>query len=419
MTTKALKGLLHAGLLIFCLTPHFLSAQTIEADPSKIWAGNIMEVNISGTNTSFISATSTCGELNFTNVFFSQGSSTIAPLDIIPLSDELLFTVLDVPGNQTTGSYSISLWNDIPGCEVECEDCLTVMPPPELIAVDPDVSNQGVMDLSVVLTTTNNCFSQASSTCVPDISNVIFQSNAIPGTTILPESVNILDDNNVEVIINVPENATIGLYDVFLAASLPCQTSCNDCFEVIPAATIDPVGSGLGTQGESANFTVEVSNASISDCGYTATQIFLQLGDYTIEPSSVTVENQQIILEFDIPEDAPVGDYDLVVGESLGMPCEYLCEGCFTVEEMVNIRDPKFEQNFSYLPNPSSGAFQITAELPVDGAVVEIYNVAGQLIFQQTLAQLTQLDVELATTGVFVVKISARDLVAVQKVIVK
>ena len=306
-----------------------LHAQTILVDPSDGFQDDFLNVTISGVGTQFQAGTSTCGPLDVTSISFHQGSETLSVLDVNIVDDENLMLPLWIPSTASLGNYDVTIWSEsAPGCEVSCQDCFEVLHPGNI--TDLDITNGGLgEELKVTISGENTYWSQASP-CAIDASNVVFTQGS--STIFLPDNVVVLDSDTLCVFMSVPDNINIGMFDVVVGEGLGCETSCTDCFEVGMAPQIQIFSNLQGGQGEPTLFNLGYNfGAAYSECELTMANVFLQLGNYVIYPTSIEIINEELFAEFDIPENAPVGNYDVIVGDGLDYDCNYSCNGCYQV----------------------------------------------------------------------------------------
>ena len=97
-------------------------------------------------------------------------------------------------------------------------------------------------------------------------------------------------------------------------------------------------------------------------------------------PNRVMINGQMIEIEVSVPGDAPIGDYDIVIGNGLGAPCEYRCEGCFRVDPKLGTTPIPMESDMLVYPNPNKGEFIITTANPLYDTCLEIYDTAGKRV---------------------------------------
>ena len=325
-------------LTTFALTLFLLSglqAQTISVDPNSGFQNDALAVTISGVGTQFQSATTTCGPLNASTLIFHQGSETLDIPSVFIVDEEQINVPLWIPNGAAYGLYDVTIWPDsAPGCEITCEGCFEVLHPGNITDLDINTGGQGE-ELKVTISGENTYWSQASP-CAIDASNVMFSQGS--STIFMPDNVVVLDTDTLCVFMTVPDGINLGLFDVQVGVGLGCETSCENCFEVNFPPTIEIFSELQGGQGEPTIFNLGANfGATYADCELTLNNVFLQLGAYIIYPTSIEIVNDELFATFDIPEDAPVGDYDVIVGDGLDYECNYSCEGCYQITTPPNI----------------------------------------------------------------------------------
>ncbi len=410
------------NLLLLC--PLFLLAfpvfsQQIELDPAKGWQGRLMDVGISGTNTFFASASATCGALEADKVTFHQGMTTFSPINLTVENNTQLFTQVDIPSSSPIGLYDVILWAGQGGCEVSCQDCYEIFPRSSITEVTPSEEKINTTNTDVRITTDFSCFTQGSSTCQVNAGNVRFFQPAPGVFDFTPNSVTVVDDKTLIANIDVPSFAIIGDYNVVVAEGYPCEASCENCFEVLENPFIDLISGKEALVNADVSIVLEIFFADIAGCAYNEVSVFLQQGSYTIIPESVTVNGQIVTLEVTIPDDAPLGVYDIVVGDGLGGDCGYVCEGCFTVLQNVGTVDPIYEEELIVYPNPNDGAFMISCEKTMKNANLVIYDSAGKLVIHKQITQFKNTPVFLESKGVYFIKLTTEESTSIQRIVVE
>lgn len=407
------------SLLICCLFSLNGFSQEIELDPSKGWQGRLMDVGISGNNTNFSSASATCGPLEANKILFHQGMTIFSPIDLQIESDVQLYTVVDIANTAPVGLYDVILWaGQGSGCEVSCQDCFEVLPRSSIVSVSPDEENINTSNIDVTITTDYSCFTQGSSTCQVNAGNVRF-FQAPPNTfDFQPNTVTIVDDKTLVANIDLPNFVIVDDYSIVVAEGYPCEASCEDCFEVLADPFLELITGNAGVRGQDTTIVLEIFFADITNCAYGATTVYLQLGSYTIIPDAVMVNGQMIDITITIPADAPLGDYDIIVGDQLGGDCEYICEGCFRIDQGVSTSTPVYEDDLLVLPNPNSGAFILSSEIPLFDVCLEIYDAAGRQVHYEKMEMFNTQKIDLPVQGVYLVKLATQDAIRIQRVVV-
>jgi len=312
-----------------------IQAQTISLDPSSGFSDETLVTTISGVGTQFQSGTSTCGTLDWNKIAFQQGNETIYPESIYVENEEVIWVQLDVPSTATLGTYDVSVWEDAPaGCEVSCEDCFELLDPGTITDLDVTTGGQGE-ELKVTISGENTYWSQGTP-CSINAGNVVFSQGS--STIFTPDDVVVLDTDTLCVFLTLPtDSIDIGFFDITVGTGLGCETTCEDCFEVMFGPEIIFFSSSQGGQGAQPVFSLGINNGSFTGCEFTTENVFLQLGNNIIYPISVEIVDDEVIATFDIPEDAAIGDYNLIVGDGLDYECMLSCEACYQVTAAPDI----------------------------------------------------------------------------------
>lgn len=411
-----LKSTLFFTLLLFSFS---LMAQEIELEPSKGWQGKLMTVGISGTNTKFSSATGTCGALEADKIVFHQGMTMFSPVSLNVQSDFQLWAQMDISSAAPLGLYDVHLWAGQGACEVSCQDCFEIFPQASITSVSPDQENINTSNVDVTITADFSCFNQGSSTCQANEGNVRFYQEAPNTFDFQPNSVTIVDDTTLIANIDLPAFVIVDDYNLVVAEGFPCEASCEGCFEVLADPFLELIMGNQGNRGEDVDVTLEVFFADISNCAYDGTTVFLQLDNFIIFPENVMVNGQMITFDVAIPSDAPLGDYDIVVGDELGGDCEYICEACFTVDKGVATIDPVYEDNLGVFPNPNNGSFILSSEVTLYDSCLEIYDATGRIVKYQKMDMFKEEAFDLDAPGVYLIKLATQESIQIKKVVVE
>lgn len=120
--------------------------------------------------------------------------------------------------------------------------------------VDPNYGAQEE-NLAVTISGANTSWYQGTSTCNIATSTVVFSQGS---NTMFPYEVVIAADDVIYIEIDIPAGQSLGMYDIDIAPGQTCETSCDDCFEVVPMLTI---GSGSNfQQGETGSISMGFCN---------------------------------------------------------------------------------------------------------------------------------------------------------------
>ncbi len=293
------------------------------------WAfqGDEIKVTVTGQNTYWSQATP-CA-INAGNVFFSQGTSTIiTPASVEILAPDTLCLYMNIPDDINIGNYDVTVGAGL-ACEDTCEGCFDIHDPspsyPNITGLQPDSGYQGE-ELKVTISGEDTYWGQASH-CSVNTQTIIFVQGS---STIVPTNVVITDPDTICVFIDIPEDINTGHYDIYVGLQPDCMTYCEDCFEVL--SDIELLADSQGGQGQQDNqIELRTTNGSFSGCEYTTQNVFLQLGNEIIYPSTLETVNDELIFSFDIAEDALLGNYDIVIGDGLDDDCNFTCTACYEI----------------------------------------------------------------------------------------
>ncbi|MEL6637293.1 MAG: T9SS type A sorting domain-containing protein [Bacteroidota bacterium] len=410
---------LACGLALFLAST--LSAQSIELDPTKGWQGKMMEVGISGTNTTFISASSTCGTIEESSILFHQGMTTFGVESVQLESDFQLYSTINIAANAPTGLYDVILWPGQGACTITCQDCFEVFPPASITAVDPDSASLGNTELDVTISADFTCFTQGSSTCQATPESVRFIQSSGGSGTFKPNAVEVLDDKTLVAEVDLPTFTAVGTYDMVVGEGFPCEATCEECFEVLPEPFFEFISGTTVARGTDSTMIVEVFFADIMNCDYTNQNvIFIHLeSNQRYFPTEVTMMGQRIMIDYSIPTDAPVGTYSIVIGDDLDAPCRYSCEDCFRVDPALSINPVPQENQLLVYPNPNDGQFTILSDRAFFDCGLEIYDASGRLVVQERLKRMAEYPVTLEAKGVYLLKLTTAESTTVQRIVVE
>jgi hypothetical protein len=191
-------------LFLQLLLPFLGFSQALKSvNPSSAFAGQKLNVTITGSATNFTKATTTVA------FDFGQASSTTVVNSVNVLSDTVLSANLSVPIATALGKYALTVKNAIDG-NLSLPDSFEIKPivKGNLAGIDPDTVSSG-QTLNVTITGVKTHFKQASSCAV----NFGFVQGS--ATTVV-SSVNIINDTAIVAKIIVPQTTATGQYDVLV-----------------------------------------------------------------------------------------------------------------------------------------------------------------------------------------------------------
>ena len=108
------------------------------------------------------------------------------------------------------------------------------------------------------------------------------------------------------------------------------------------------------------------------------------------------------------------------LGSSINSDVNDQTWGAATCGNIVSVEEEEFNNKVTIYPNPNSGQFQISIENNTKDALIEVYDVVGNIIERRiTNGNQTTVDISNQAKGVYFVKVKQNDTVIVEKMIVK
>lgn len=208
--------------LLLCMMLFFgsITAQQITTvDPPEGEQGTTLNVTISGQNTHFAQGSQT--------VYFNQGSSTLWPTYFFPVNDLALQAQFAISYSTPLGYWDVNVYNAFDGHLVKTDGFLVKLNPnqPMIVKADPDTAKQGDF-LTVTISGQNtNYFAQGTET-------VWFTQGS--GTTIYPDSVNIISNTQIDADFTIPMFAALGYYNVNTFDLIDGYLTKADGFRILP-----------------------------------------------------------------------------------------------------------------------------------------------------------------------------------------
>jgi hypothetical protein len=385
---------LHLSLLSLIFATA-INAQTITSlTPDSATQGSYsLAVEISGTNTSFSSGTSTY-------VYFNQGSSTyLGGYNTVVNSSTSITTYVDIPFSVNPGVYDLLLYNGNNNFSLNSAFTVLAGQLPEISYVDTNYATTGAT-LDVVISGTNTSFQSGSST-------VWFSQGS---TTIIPNFITIIDSVSLTANITLSPNYPAGFYDVNVydnldnTLTLPYGFFVGDSTIGIVSVTSDSTTYNLGD----SSITIIITGSGTH---------FAQTGDTTIvwlgqvHRSEVPnifpvrvhfISNTQISATFDFPTNIASGYYDIFTYNSI--------DGEMTKQWAVNLISTGITatnaDKIKVYPNPVSGRMYIesTGENIAD---ISLTSLNGQVVLKKAgTAKEAILNTESLESGVYILSVT-------------
>jgi len=274
------------------------NAQITGVSPTSATIPEELTVEISGSGTHFAQAT-------ITTVWFSQGSNTIYSANNSAINDELLEADFVFGPSVDTGYYDVVTYNEIDGTLV-LDDGFYLHPnpfTPEIVSVDPDEGELGE-SLTVAISGQYTHFSQGTGT------TIWFSQGE---ETIYPESVTILDDEQLNADFYIDPDVNPGEYDVNTSNYFDGQITLMNGFTVLTAfpkvVGFDP---GTGYQGD--ELVINITGQNTHFLSGENPVVWFNLGTINVYADSYTATNEEnLVVTFQFPFTIPVGGWYLNV----------------------------------------------------------------------------------------------------------
>lgn len=188
--------------------------------PDSAQQGDSLSVAIIGQNTNFLQGSSTV-----TSVWFSQGSSTINASSFSVTNGISVSANFDIPVDATTGRWDVRVDNTVDGELTLIDGFSVVALIPELSSITPEIAQQGD-SLIVTISGENTNFMQGSSTAV---TAVWFAQG---GSSINASSFWADSATSVSAFFDIPNDATVGIWDIFVISSIDGTLTKDDGFTI-------------------------------------------------------------------------------------------------------------------------------------------------------------------------------------------
>jgi len=284
--------------------------EIISINPDYAIQGENLSVTITGQDTHFNQGTNTIN-----SVWFAMGSTTINAISSFPNSNTSLSVDFDIPTNAEIGDWDVFVNNNIDGT-ISLSNGFTIVtnnPNPALISINPDNAEQGEF-LSVSISGQDTNFDQGTDT----INNVWFTmgSSTINATNSYPNSNTVLT-----AYFDIPDNAEIGIWNLFVQNSINGTLSLNNCFTIItgnPEPEIISINPDYAIQGENLSVTITGQDTHFNQGTNTINSVWFAMGSTTINAiSSFPNSNTSLSVDFDIPINAEIGVWDVFVNNEI------------------------------------------------------------------------------------------------------
>ncbi|MBU1008734.1 MAG: T9SS type A sorting domain-containing protein [Bacteroidetes bacterium] len=360
----------------------------IAVNPDFADQGSSPTLAISGENTNW---NGTNPVVRLRNV--DTPSEILTASNVVVNSNTQLHADFAIPANASAGLWDVLVDN------LTLASSFSVLAlTQELVSVNPAQGDQGT-NPSLTVTGSNTMWTGTSPL-------VRLRKTGNPADVITSTAVTV--NNNTQLVADfaLAPNATVGTYDL-LVDDLVLSAS----FTVIEVVqTLVSISPDVAIQGESVMVTIMGSNTFWEGTSPAVSLVFNGSLPPTIEAQNVVVMgNHQLSAQFDIPLDAPVGLWNVVVNDL------QLVEG-FTVTLFEDI-NTFADNNLNIYPNPATEKFWVNTTQP---AVLRIFEMKGRLVLETRVENgHPGVDVSTLNKGVYVVEIQSNGARKTVKLVVK
>jgi len=223
---------LHDG---FMITP----CNIVSVNPNSAQQGETLSVAITGQDTHFTQCSGSFQQCSITTVWFSQGSPTYTK-SVWAVDDTLLIAEFAFPIDAETGLHDLNVHNDIDGT-LTLYNGFTITPlNPVLTSITPNGAYQG-QSLTVTITGQNTHFGQGT-ILQQGTATTYWFAQATPTTsviwltrgnsTIYSTHGEAPGDGLLMAHLNIPADATAGLWDVVVPTRFEGRLTLQDGFTV-------------------------------------------------------------------------------------------------------------------------------------------------------------------------------------------
>ncbi len=208
----------------FTLFPFQNMAEIINVTPQTGETSSVINVTISGQNTSFGQGTST------TNVWLDKGAGTVIyPTNLNVVDNTTLNVELTLPHDQAIGMYTVKVNNSINGLLSYIGfDVQTNMDPPQVLSISPNESYRGEV-LTVDISGYKTHFGQGTAT-----TQVWLEE---PGSFLFADNLNMLNLTDLNADLNIGITQDTGYYDLRVENYIDGSMTLPSAFRVLTDTT--------------------------------------------------------------------------------------------------------------------------------------------------------------------------------------
>jgi len=270
---------------------------------------------------------------------------------------------------------------------------VNAMAPAALTAVSPSQADQGTSP-TLTITAENTSWSGT---------NPVVQLRKT-GTTNLIASASITVNSNTQLqaLFNLAPTASAGLYDV-LVNDLVLSSSFT-IIELIPSlVSVFP-----NTSPQEETVVVAISSENTFWAGTTPNVSLSLSGSPSVVASTVNVSsNTMLTATFNIPADATIGVYDVVVNS-------LILADAFTITALTDLPANILSLSKIY-PNPAVNSTFV--ESPA-GSIIKVYDMTGKLLIEElSILEKSELNLSSLKQGMYLVEISHSNVLKIEKLL--
>jgi PKD repeat protein len=287
--------------------------------PNVVYAGQTLNVTITGSNTNFTQGSNTTG-INISS-YFNGGSSAFyqasGTTNCTVINDTTIIYNLSIPNNIIEGYYDITMFTS-DWLVYGLKNAFYINAPgsPKLKTVTPNVGSPG-QTLNVTITGSNTSFTQGSNATDMNISSYFGGGSSTfyqgSGTT----NFTVINDTTIIYNLTIPNNTIEGYYDVSMYTADWVQYGLRDAFYVNPRPSplIKSVSPNSTNSGTTLNVTINCSNTHFTQASSTTIEFSFDPGN-AVNSYSV-LNDSQLVASLTIPSNIYTDDYDVYVSNDI------------------------------------------------------------------------------------------------------
>jgi membrane-bound inhibitor of C-type lysozyme len=203
-----------------------INPEVFDVSPAEAEQGTTLDVTISGADMFFTQSS------NVNISFYGVNGGSFQGASMVVMNDNQLKTTISIPKNAPVGMYSLNMW--VAGNNLNLTEAFNVvedgLPDPALVSISPAEASRGqVLDVTITGSGTN--FTQSSNLVVYISGGGYYQAT----------SVTIMNDTKLRCTFNIPSNAQMGWYSVYVNDNVGSYLTLLDGFRIAGNAASDPV----------------------------------------------------------------------------------------------------------------------------------------------------------------------------------